>query len=220
MGGKNHQPCRIYLAQSTALSRYLSLARAELELANVCLEDILLRELQDETGDIAAISRHLQASLEALDGSLKTLNDLWNQMVVNNYEELPPFRALDLPSLGHTLTNMGLVSLPSWKRVVERRRREGFEGLLNYFQSLLEKIRGLTKALAEHLSAAAQSGQLSPLLEENRPGNFKADFARLYTTYLLLESDFLASSILSTEIWYSFTRRGSLTRDPALRKTG
>lgn len=218
MGGKNHQPCRIYLANSTALSRYLSIARAELEFGNVCLEDVLLCELQDRNGDAAAIARHFQASLDALDGGLGVLGKLRQQMLANHYEELPSFRTLDLPALGHTLTNMGLVSLPSWNRVVEKRCREGFEGLLSYFEDLLKEISGLTKILADEIRSAAQMGELTPLLEENRPGNFKADFGRLYTIYHLLESDFLASSILSTELWYSFTGRGSLTGESVLRK--
>lgn len=216
MGGKNHQPCKNYLVNSTTLSRYLSLARAELELSNVSLEDILLSELQGEARDVTTISEHLQASIDALDVSMRTLHDLRNQMLADHYEELPPFQTLDLASLGRTLANMGLVSLPSWNRAVDIRRREGFEGLLDYFQEHLERIRDLTNTLIGQIAVAVQSLELSALLEENRHGNFKADFARLYTSYLHLESDFLASSILSTEIWYSFTERGSLSHEPAL----
>lgn len=52
MGGKNHQPCSGYLALSTKLSRSLSLANAELELANVALEDLILAELDGNTGSL------------------------------------------------------------------------------------------------------------------------------------------------------------------------
>jgi len=46
MGAKNHQPCNEYLPDSIKLSRSLSLARVEMEMANIHLEDLLLTELR------------------------------------------------------------------------------------------------------------------------------------------------------------------------------
>lgn len=219
MGGKNHQPCRSYLVNSTKLSRHLSLARAELEQGNVALEDVLLCELEGETGDADAATRHLRLLLDALEESTKTLNDLRKQMLASRYEELPPLRTLDLASVGDALASMGLVSTPSWDRIVAIRLRDGFYGVLDHFEGLLQGIKEMTTTLDQQFSTASERGNLTCVLEENLPGNFKAAFARLYTAYLDFESDFLASSVLSTEIWYSFTGRGSLTQNQPLRKS-
>ncbi len=69
-------------------------------------------------------------------------------------------------------------------------------------QSLITKISALNDA--------AQKGEVNLVLEENRPGNIKESFACLYTAWAKFQQDFLASSLLSTELWYAFNGYGSL----------
>lgn len=51
MGGKNHQPCRSYLLNSTQMSRAMSLAFISVKLANVALKD-LIKDFISLTGDL------------------------------------------------------------------------------------------------------------------------------------------------------------------------
>jgi hypothetical protein len=60
------------------------------------------------------------------------------------------------------------------------------------------------------LEGIARKGEVTRTLEENRPGNIKEAFANLYCAWAKFNQDFLASSLLSTELWYAFNGYGSL----------
>ncbi|TXH01021.1 MAG: hypothetical protein E6R05_06185, partial [Candidatus Moraniibacteriota bacterium] len=95
MGGKNHQPCKTYLANSTRLSRYLSLAYAHLELGNAALEDILLGELspdwnsRDAIGHYRDLQRELVTSVGELGHAKLALATLRQQMDETGFADLP-----------------------------------------------------------------------------------------------------------------------------------
>ena len=57
---------------------------------------------------------------------------------------------------------------------------------------------------------ANDDGKLNELLETNRPGNIKVEFARLYAAWGKFQQVFLASAMCSTELWYRYTGAGSL----------
>jgi len=66
---------------------------------------------------------------------------------------------------------------------------------------LMLETRGLRMAIVD-TTAAANVGKLNLVLEENRSGNFKQEFARLYCAWAKFQQLFLASSMLSTDLWY------------------
>ncbi|OGZ33529.1 MAG: hypothetical protein A2Y98_01180 [Candidatus Portnoybacteria bacterium RBG_19FT_COMBO_36_7] len=213
MGGKNHQPCHIYLAESTRLSRFLSLAYAELELGNVALEDVILAELNGQNGDTSVISKHLNFSMQSLTGATKMIGKIRQKMDEKDFADLPTLRKLNLRELGESLAGNGLVDSTSWKIISEKMIKGGFCEVLVLFESLIESLSVKTSSLMTMiatLEGAVKKGEVSRILEENRPGNIKDDFAILFVAWAKFNQLFLASSVLSTELWYAFNGYGSL----------
>src|SRR4030042_2001572 len=183
MGGKNHQPCHIYLAESTRLSRFLSLAYAELELGNVALEDVILAELNGQNGDTSVISKHLNFSMQSLTGATKMIGKIRQKMDEKDFADLPTLRKLNLWALGESLAENGLTDRTSWKMISEKMLKGGFREVLVLFESSIESLSVKTSSLMTKITAledAAQKGEVSRILEENRPCNIKEDFAGLY----------------------------------------
>jgi len=218
MGGRNHQPCRIYLQNSTRLSRALSCAYRELEHANVCLEDVILAELAGAKGQIGPIIEHLNTSEAYLAGALSNVEALRVQMQEEGYEELPSLRWVDLGQLGQKLIEEDLTEKQAWRRIQRYMKDGGFYRVLDHFEVLINNLVGYTHDVTDKialLDAAAKQGLVERILEENHPGNIKREFARLFTIWAMLHQDFLASSMLSTELWYAFTDKGSLIEHKA-----
>ncbi len=213
MGAKNHQPCNQFIRNSTQLSRYVSIAYAELEYANVCLEDLILTELDGHTTTVKKINHHLSASSGALERAVDSSMLLRKQMHTEGFIDLPTLRKINLESIGVALWEKGVVNRDSWNRLSTMVLRGGFYTVLDYFDFQLKKLIHETKQLIEKFSLLekpAQEGELHLVLEENRAGNIKVAFATLYTSWSEFHRDFLASSIISTEVWYAFRRYGSL----------
>lgn len=213
MGGKNHQPCRVYLEKSTRLSRSLSLAHAQLELANVDLEDLLLRELNNQIGNVEPIKNHLRESEKSLEESLIDLDALKKQMEMNHYADLPPLHTLDLLSIGDKLAERKIVEAQSWKKILEIMRRGTFYAVIQHFKGRIVELHSLTcKLSGEFLTLAkhAESGEVTSAIEQNCDENIKATFGQLYTAWSIFNQEFLASSLISTETWYKHSDYGSL----------
>jgi len=214
MGGANHQPCNRYLPISTQLSRYLSLARAELDLANVELEDVLLLELTGKAGNVQKIVDRLEASNDALTTSLRMAADLRHRMDDEQFNDLPTLRKVDLTAVGSDLCRINAVDSHSWNKIVPMMLKGGFYLVLGHFEESITEIQNKTTQLTTiimSLKDLTENGELNVVLEENRLGNFKLEFAQLYSAWANFNQEFLASSICSTELWYSFNGFGSLT---------
>jgi hypothetical protein len=220
MGGKNHQPCGAYLPESTRLSRSLSLAHARLELANVALEDLLLGELvEGKHGDIRDIIDHLDGSIVATNDAVTFAKELEMKLDENSFVDLPTLCKLDLDAIADNFAKHCMAEFHAANEVAERYRTSGFRGVLAYFHRSIIGLRQLTQQLryeVQQLSGPAADGEVHLVLEENRHGNIKPTFAKLYTNWERFNAFFLASSLLSTEVWYAFRGHGSLA-DPAAR---
>jgi hypothetical protein len=217
MGGINHQPCKAYLRNSTRLSRSLSLAHAELELGNVALEDVILAELEGRGHEpLDVFIARLHTSKTRLDEMHAVTEDLHRQMAENGYQDLPSLHTVDLDQTGRTFADEGKVSQKHWDEVAALMRHKGFWGVLREIQIKIEWLRHLTHELirvSEILKSLNRS--VSDILEENRASNIRPAFAILYTTWSEFHSFFLASSLLSTELWYRFNSFGSLSEQTA-----
>ena len=135
MGGINHQPCNkpktSYLRFSTRMSRALSVAKSELELANINLEDVLLAELDGTScGSILKISLHLQRSSLALSHMQGEIASLRSDMQKNKFQDLPTLHTTDLEALGRKFDALGIIDTTAWSTVSKTMRREGFYGML------------------------------------------------------------------------------------------
>ena len=213
MGGQNHQPCSKYLENSTRLSRSLSLAHAQLEIANVALEDVLLRELSKQIGSIAPIKKSLEDSEQSLKESLLVLDSLKKQMEANHYMDLPPLHTLDLISIGEKLAERKVVDGGSWKKMTQIIKRGTFYAAIQHFKGRIVGLHNLTQKLANEcfgLARHAESGEVNIVLEQNHDNNIKNTFGQLYTAWSSFHQEFLASSLISTEIWYHYSEYGSL----------
>ncbi len=65
MGGKNHQPCRSWLPESTKMSRALSELTAQIEFANLALEDAIITEDEGEGKSLSTVIERFSLSEEA-----------------------------------------------------------------------------------------------------------------------------------------------------------
>ncbi len=215
MGGKNHAPCRPYLENSTKFSRSLSLAFAELELANVSLEDCLLVELRGGgTPSLEKALRHLCSSRDALIQAQKDSVSLRQQMEDNCFADLPGLETTDLQEVATCFSERGLGSMDSWIRIIEEMEKGGFRAALSYFDDfIVQIIEGTEKLISQFADLEKNSLPANVVLEENRSGNIKKAFARLYTLWTVFNQDFLVSSLLSTELWYSFCGYSSLLQE-------
>ncbi|MGV7222182.1 MAG: hypothetical protein ACQ9MH_11690 [Nitrospinales bacterium] len=213
MGGQNHQPCNTYLANSTRLSRSASIAFGELEKANECLEDLILLELEGKIGLIDPVITHLVASVDALNDFQGWLNALRQQMKDQNYIDLPTLRTIDLEALGRAFVLNNMAREGAWKKVSSIMNKGGFYCVLDHFEENVKNILLDTLALKRKLISLdfeARQGMVNLVLEENRKGNIKLEFARLYTSWGMFQEEFLTSSLISTELWYSFNKYGSM----------
>lgn len=219
MGGINHQPCRTYLYASTAMSRAFSRGRMCFEQANIALEDLILAELSGNTGSVEPILEALSEAGMHVDEMVVRIRELRLKMDEENYVDLPSLSTIDLAALGRALVDDGVLDNDmGWSVIQELTKEGGFAAVLDHFEdsalALSEELGELCSAVNASRPAAA-SGDISSILEENRNGNFRSRFAAAYSTWNAFMERFLASSMLSTELWYRFNRYGSLVSGPA-----
>jgi hypothetical protein len=214
MGGMNHQPCRKYLRNSTKISRSLSFARAKFELANVALEDIILNELGlRNPQSVETMLNYLDESRGEIVSAKAGMLELKKQMDNESYVDLPPYRTIDLQALGHAMADEELVDIEAWNDVVKLGKSEGFYGVLAEFVVRADNLRALTDSLigkTDGLAKLASACSVEEALESNTAESIKREFAMLYSEWNFVCSRFLASSLLSTEVWYRFNGLGSL----------
>lgn len=219
MGGKNHQPCNLpntsYLRFSTKMSRELSVACSLLEQANIALEDVLLNELDGNGvgGSVVKVTELLSNSQFELTQMLNVIAMLRENMRKHEFKNLPTLQSTDLELLGAQLVSAGIVQDSAWSIVCDMMHRDGFYGMLNYFEQETFQLNILTGSLIIAMLAAeemARAGKLNFVLEKNQRGNFKVEFATLYSSWHRFQQVFLASSMLSTELWYRYCDAGSL----------
>lgn len=219
MGGKNHQPCSGYLKNSTRLSRFLSLAIVRLEMSNVGFEDVILAELDDTVGDMTPVIENLSASLDEIIAMSACIADLRRQMDENDFQDLPSLTSVDLTSVGASLVASKRVDAHAWHEAQEIMQAGSFYRMLDLFDQHIARLKADTEHLIVQIAALdASTGKINRVLEENRKGNIRPAFARLYTGLGEFNALFLASALISTELWYSFNNFGSLTDDRANRK--
>lgn len=214
MGGKNHQPCREYLVNSTKLSRFISLAYISLEKANVFLEDLLLAELNDgQNFGIWSILEEMKNSSKFLHEAERISKNLWDQMITKNYSDPDVLCSVDLNTVGEKLCSKGLVTHNAWTKIGELTYEQGFYSVLEYFQKQIDDLLQKTEVLIQKvlaLESIANTSQINLVLEENTDANIKVEFFQLYTAWCKFNSEFIASSVLSTELWYLNNNYGSL----------
>lgn len=220
MGGQNHQPCGRYLPESTKLSKNLSLARSNLELANVAIEEVLLAELNGTNGLAEPIIMHLDESCENLLKAKQSVADILAKMDELDFNDLPTLKKLDLVSIGDDLASRNLVNAVCWKEIVGLALSRGYFGIMRGFENKIDSLYVKTITLKKKILLLHDSicnGEFAKVTEENLPGNFKTTFADLYTAWSVMNQEFLASSLLSTELWYAFRGFGSLSENTMIR---
>lgn len=213
MGGINHQPCGSYLRTSTTISRLMTAAYASFLRANVALEDVILEELDGRKGDLTPVLDELAESKSLLLRCKGSFGDLRLQMKTLGFSDLPTLHEVDLDALGEDLGCVGAVDRESWMLFANTMRSQGFKGSLALLEGSNEYLISLTAQLrgeVEVLVPEVQRGQLSRVLEENRPGNIKLTFATLFNAWSTYTQEFLASSLISTELWYAHKGFGSV----------
>jgi len=197
------------------LSRALSSAFVQMELANVSLEDLIISEITNTptSKSTRLIVERLSESLHEIRNAQRSVVALGQSMTEKSFTDLPTLASVDLPEIGRRLTLEGMVSAEAWAEVSSIMRTVGFRGMLVQFGDMIAQIHAQTTDLITCIEAVenhAREGTMTLVLEENKVGNFKVEFAQLYHSWTRLQQLFLASSMRSTELWYRFNRFGSL----------
>jgi hypothetical protein len=177
-----------------------------MQLANVAFEDTLLADISGTPTDPKMIIDELVQSGSALLDLMVAMTALQNQMRQEKYGDLPCLKTLPLAQIGEKLATEGVVNLPSWTRVTEIMTKGTFYAVVDHFMSKFMALLLLTGELKETFKGASwafERGQLNLLLEQNMQGNVKVAFARLYQEWISTLGEFLASSMLSTTLWYA-----------------
>ena len=218
-GGINHQPCRRYLRESTYLSRSLSRALADFQLANVALEDALLSEMDtDEARVVFALNRGLTmlgASINGLNEAKSNLGRLLSKMDELAFQDLPDLRELPLDKFGQVLLEQGLLAtLIPWKRATTILRKGGYYAMMKVFSEEIDALHRHTVALWEGFSELREkspSPGIQVVLERNLPGNIRPEFAAVYSRWAEFNALYLCSSLISVELSYRDQGYGSLS---------
>lgn len=213
MGGQNHQPCSNYLDLSTLLSKLVSLVTANMQLANVSLEDVLLAELNGEQKNLSlnSIITFLSKAKEHLCSALSTSLALRDRMHRLEYTDLPPLHELDLMEIGRVLSARGIVEQGAWNKMSSLMQNGTFYANLDLFDTSFKEALDLVSELIDVFKGLKhKEGAINVLVEKNQDGNFKEAFARMFTHWLHFQQEFLASSLVSTEVYYSSISVGSL----------
>ncbi|MEK7606658.1 MAG: hypothetical protein AAB444_00445 [Patescibacteria group bacterium] len=202
------------------MSRALSRGRMCFEQANIALEDLILAELGGKICSIDPILVALDSSHAHISDMVNHVDLLRHEMNQRNYVDLPTLLTTNLTDLGDALTDEGIIdSKARWQEVQEKMENGGFVAVLNMIERNARDIKHETELLRRVIAAcalSASSGKVAMILEENSRGNFRADFAKMYSNWNVFMGRFLASSMLSTELWYRFNRYGSLVSAPSI----
>lgn len=213
MGGKNHQPCNKFFGRSTEMSLALSVAGVTLEQSNIALEHMLLAEFRGQKTNVNGLVARLGEFKTYLTGIKTAIALLRDQMKVEKYVDLATIKSADIDEAGKRMAAAGMIRLPIFNRVLEMYRAGSFYSVLDTFDDVVDDIAELTDALvnkAKTCADACERGELQLELEENRPGNLRVEFARLYTAWSHFNEHFLASALVSTEAYYLANNHGSL----------
>lgn len=219
MGGINHQPCgkpdTQYLYFAIQMSRALSKARVSFEQANIELEDILLKEMQREshTGSIAGMYIRLEESIACLRSLINHISGLRADMRMHGYEDLSNTLAVNAHEVANDLKPFGLASDEALSNVGHVMSNGNFYAILDMFDIRVAHLVQDTILLKDgviSLRTHEAKNTVTEVLERNLDGNIKIAFAKLYNNWNTFHELFLASSMLSTELWYRFMCVGSL----------
>ncbi len=122
------------------------------------------------------------------------------------FMDLSTLQTVNLDELGIRLAGGGIINQPGWERVSSMMKSGGFREVLTHFNDSIKSLESDTDDLlarVDGLESAADQKRVTEIVEQNLPGNIKDVFAKLYTNWAEFDQTFLASSILSTELWYA-----------------
>ncbi|MEI8339614.1 MAG: hypothetical protein WCF94_03030 [bacterium] len=157
--------------------------------------------------------KRLHASCDHIQKALVDCEKLRQKMKDNNFVDLPTLATANLNEIGNNLVQMGMVSESHWTHVSGVMEKGGFRSVLTFFEQGLNDLLSKTRILItsiEEIKTQMESGLTNVIMEENREGNIKIAFAVLYQTWNNFEQHFMASSMLSTELWYRHKNHSSI----------
>ena len=207
MGGKNHQPCRKYIPESTMLSKVTSDILREFETANSLLEDALLTEIngggsEQEKYYMEQATEHLITTKNRVERAIDCIDYLLLKMERLDFQDSEELD--NITELENNLLSKQIIPerCSAWKEAVATIRQDGFRGIFYRFRSSLEKITEDLKALIEIFGKCqnyAKEGNLLMAIESNEL-SVRQNFVKVYLAYLDFSAIFACSSIVSTEL--------------------
>lgn len=212
MGAKNHQPCSKHPELSIIMSRAMTAANSEIDLANVELEDILLEELSLNAPNrqrLNLIVLHLQNALSKIKEGKKSAEQLKSVLEAENFIDSKDQGVLN--SITEHLLEGGMTEEHYAKIVMKDRLDGGFLTSLDRMISNFDKIMSTIAPVVSGFKTLLKGdGMVFSDLEFNTPDNIKSSFARLYVVMSETQGYFQASAMISTELFYRVASLGNL----------
>lgn len=212
MGGQNHQPCREFLANSTRLSRAVSWVGVSLDAFNIQLEDEILENLdgkQVTLDRLWACANELKLKVHLVHEAFSVLS---LQMDERYYVDLPSANGFDYKDFGSKVSAVGMVGQVAFQRIATQYMAGGFRSALAFMRSEAVAFESRVSAMMTMVEflASEKIVDIAAEFESNGIGNIRGPFAQMYTAWHSFQQTFLASSLISTEIFYLSEGYGSL----------
>lgn len=203
MGGINHQPCHGYIEESTVLSRSVSEAQKFLWEANISIEDVILREInQKEFGSYDSIVISLEKSVDALKCADNDFRKLSLKMDRMRFVSKPTALNFEQLTAAWKKENF-IIDDDQWKEIVEIYKEGGFRNALYVLQlkfvAVNKETRNLLAVIKQYRQSAENRLFMSDVEENKIP--LRQQFAKILTRWSEALNLFRYSSLISTEIY-------------------
>ncbi len=211
----NHQPCRESAIASTQMSRHLSSATSHIHLANIRLEDLIVDELElgiVQPHAVEPLIGHLREAAADFSKASSVARTMDEALRVSNFIDCKDPQKL--ATIAKRLADQRMLDPHHAGAVELDRSKGGFLACLARIQEGFGQCEMLTRQLCDAFHTLQSRMQAEEKafdhLEFNTPESIKPAFAMLFAAVGALNGYFLASAIVSTEIFYAVAGLGRL----------
>lgn len=192
--------CEDYISLASNMRRHFTLMESYFGFAQVAFEDVLYGRATPHS-----VEHHLRNSRANALQVITIADSLESKMRKSN--DLFVLSTIDLDALGQIFISNSVVNARAWKQATTNARLGGFHKNLSLIRSttvlVIDRIGNLSKRM-NRLRENKEELLNEQLCETNLPGSLGVSFAQLKTLLSGFQSTFIASLILSTEIYHHF----------------
>lgn len=182
----------------------MSLTSMALESFNVKLEDMILVNLVNESVSPRILSIEVRHVMDSVVRAEQSIDMLLMQMDELYYVDLPATDDFQLDEFGDKVIPRLMVGTEAYKEIATHYKAGGFRSALNHLRVKHSQFGFAVADMATKVQELADTDvdDIAVEFESNDTGNIRPQFAVMYTTWSQFHQMFLASSLISTEIFY------------------